>query len=110
MPELGWNVPAAYARHLSTGTPLPPMPDTPEETRQARVDALFEDLARATEGVRYYSLARIACGPDCSVVDRGRPLYRDNNHLSRFGAQTLVGPILGDEFGRDQAWVHDGGA
>ncbi|MFO1209637.1 MAG: acyltransferase family protein [Amaricoccus sp.] len=103
VPEIGWSVPEAIGAQLMHGTPLPPAPTAAEvASRNARVDAVLADLAREP-GVTVVPLAPLFCTPACAVADPdGRPLYVDDDHLSRTGAaEILGGPIYEAAWGAD---------
>ena len=94
VPEIGWDVPQAYADALRWKKPLPPLPNT--ETlvaRYGRTDEVFEDLAAASEIV-YLPVVPHLCRPACRVYEDGKTFYFDNNHLSQYGANSVITPIL----------------
>ncbi|MFO1141849.1 MAG: acyltransferase family protein [Amaricoccus sp.] len=97
VPEIGWSVPDVLGAHLMHGTPLPPAPTAGEvASRNARVDAVLAELAREP-GVAVLPLAPIFCTPGCAVNDaEGRPLYVDDDHLSRTGAAEMLGGPIHD--------------
>jgi peptidoglycan/LPS O-acetylase OafA/YrhL len=94
VPEIGWNVPDELFRHLRWGVPLSAPPTRNEVTRRNdRADLVLTGLAER-QGVRLLQIAPLLCNPVCRVEEDGRPLYSDDDHLSRFGATTLVGPLF----------------
>jgi hypothetical protein len=95
LPEVGWSVPEALARSRTGGAPLPPAPTAAEvERRDARSAAVMAALG-TRPGVRYLPLAAAFCTPACVVEDAaGRPVYVDDDHLSRTGAETYLAPLL----------------
>jgi peptidoglycan/LPS O-acetylase OafA/YrhL len=96
-PELDWSAPLAVAAAQWRGAPIPSGPDLAAvRARNADVDAAFAVLAAADPGVTVASLADRLCAPACALADRGAPLYRDDNHLSRHGAEAVVAPVLID--------------
>ncbi len=96
VPEIGWNVPLNLARAEAWRRPTPPVPTAAEVARRnATVDAVFERL-EASVPFRSVSLAALLCPDTCLVLHQDRPLYLDDNHLSRYGAAHFVGPSLGE--------------
>ena len=95
IPEIGWSVPERVGQSLMHGLP-PPAAPTPAEVggALARADALLRTLA--TEGsIRYLPVAQGFCAMRCDVLDaEARPLYRDEDHLSRTGAVDRLTPLL----------------
>jgi hypothetical protein len=45
-------------------------------------------------GVRFIPVAPLFCPSSCQITKGGRPLYRDSDHLSRFGAVAMITPLL----------------
>jgi hypothetical protein len=60
--------------------------------RAARTEDILMRIAANYDGVRYLRLSDLFCnGGMCSVTDqRGLPLYRDDDHISRQAAGTLL--------------------
>ena len=59
-------------------------------SRDAFENSVFETLAR-TYGARIVWPDRIVCpATRCAILTNGTPLYRDDNHLSVFGAELLA--------------------
>lgn len=96
VPEIGWPVPAVLARRaLAHDTDVahgePRLGDY--LARQRFVMTTFARLRRAN-GVRVLYPHRILCASgSCEVAENGVPLYRDEHHLSVYGARQLV-PLL----------------
>jgi len=96
VPEIGWHVPDTLARHRRFGTPLPPTPEIGEVmVRNNRAHSVMRRLARI-EGVSYILSATRLCDPSCTVFQNGRPLYYDDEHLTRSGAIALLLPVMRD--------------
>ena len=94
VPEIGWDVPRGIADHLRWGQPLPPVPTISRiRHRQKRTDAVLAGLAESTETL-FLPLAYLLCHPVCETVVEGRPLYRDGDHLSRYGAEEVIEPLF----------------
>ena len=96
IPEVGYEVGAAYAIAHRTGRDLNQIiaPSVDEyRLRNQSVRELFARLENRQGLTILYPQEKI-CGPLlCSVVLDGKPLYRDNNHLSIFGSH-FVAPIF----------------
>ncbi len=91
VPEIGWPVPRVLAREEITGKPRRAVPSQVEYLRRQRVVLpLFERLAQADEGISAVYPGRYLCaGEQCAVMENGIPLYRDQHHLSVYGARRL---------------------
>jgi hypothetical protein len=99
VPEVGYHVPEAYRAASLTSRDLNRLvAPTREEyaSRNRRVLAAFAALQR--DGVHVIDVRDRLCGPSrCRIVDRGQPLYFDDNHLSEYGSRyvsTLFDPVL----------------
>ena len=98
VPEVGWNVPQALAMQSHTG-----IQRTIRPTREAFHDRqAFVIETMATLGPAYGATIVLPheslCSEEpCRIESGGRPLYRDDDHLSQFGARaisSLFEPIL----------------
>lgn len=97
VPEAGWNVPLTLARMLAFGGGPPRPLSTPAERIAARdqgTRALFTALAARDDGVVLISPSDLVCDTvlpgRCVQEADGKPLYRDDDHLSRDGAKRLL--------------------
>jgi peptidoglycan/LPS O-acetylase OafA/YrhL len=99
-PEISWNVPRAlyYERHWGIAAPKPPLL-AEVRLRNARVDDLFGNLAER-QRLSIVDLPWHLCRPRCRVEYEGRPLYHDDDHISRFGATRMLSGILKEEIWR----------
>lgn len=90
VPEIGWPVPLVLAREKITGKPRRTVPSRKDYLhRQRIVLPLFARLAQ-NDGVRALYPGKDLCdGPRCTVIKNGIPLYRDQHHLSVYGAKQL---------------------
>jgi hypothetical protein len=90
VPEIGWPVPAVLARErLAKMHVAPPKEDAYLE-RQKFVMATFAQLQR-DDGVVLIYPHQVLCGSgECAVSRNGIPLYRDEHHLSVYGALQLT--------------------
>jgi hypothetical protein len=50
----------------------------------------------ASRSARLLSVADRMCKPECMTAIAGKPLYLDDDHLSRFGAVTFIAPLLAE--------------
>jgi len=98
IPEIGWPVPAILARRAlaeDPGSVAPRLTDYLD--RQKFVLATFAQ-AQSHYGATVLYPHRVLCATGtCKVAMRGTPLYRDEHHLSVFGAQQLV-PMMKNAF------------
>jgi hypothetical protein len=96
VPEVGWPVPEVLARiRLSGNSKHVYVPRKAFEHRQRVTLPLFRELAKQP-GVTARFPQRYMCGPKrCRVAVDGRPLYRDEHHLSVFGAHQLEPMVAG---------------
>ncbi|MGD0192293.1 MAG: acyltransferase family protein [Rhizomicrobium sp.] len=96
VPEVGWPVPAMMARKtLAHDTSNM---DVDVETYMRRQRFVFVTLARMHQiyGVAVVYPHRALCGKKaCAVALNGIPLYRDEHHLSVFGALRLESLLKG---------------
>ncbi|HRQ06324.1 MAG TPA: SGNH hydrolase domain-containing protein, partial [Nitrosomonas halophila] len=96
VPEIGWHVPDALARHRRFGSAMPQPPEIDAVLqRNQRAHRVMRRLARL-EGVSYILPAPWLCNPACPVEAGGRPLYYDDEHLTKNGALSLLLPIMRD--------------
>ena len=98
IPEIGFPVPAVLARRAlaeDAGKVAPPIADYLD--RQSFVLADFAGLQKRY-GVEVLYPHRVLCATGtCEIALRGIPLYRDEHHLSVFGARQLV-PLMAEAF------------
>ncbi len=105
IPEIGYDVPAAYVAASKTGRDLTSLiaPSRREyDERNQPVQSLFEALAKE-RGVQIIRVAERLCGTGvCRVLDpdSGRVLYLDDNHLSVFASRSLS-PAFDELFEQD---------
>lgn len=90
VPEIGFDVPSTLARGLWFGRPLQIGPTREEfETRQLRTFAMLKRAANLP-GVHILWPHEILCSRErCEVQREGRPLYVDDDHLSRAGVAAI---------------------
>ncbi|MCX7512756.1 acyltransferase family protein [Frateuria hangzhouensis] len=92
IPEIDYSVPSAYLIAQMTGRDAnaaisPPIASY--QSRNLKVDPIFARIA-SRGAVEFVDPSSYLCTERCMVVHDGRPLYRDNDHLSEFGATYLV--------------------
>ena len=94
VPEIDWDVPSALARAQIRNLPRPTGPTAADHAlRNREVDAVMQRISE-TGSVRVVSLASFLCPRICMLVHKDHPIYSDDNHLSAYGAATVVGPAL----------------
>jgi peptidoglycan/LPS O-acetylase OafA/YrhL len=91
VPEIGWPVPAVLAREkLADKTRIAPPSEDAYFERQKFVLATFKQLHRS-DGVTIVYPHDVLCrSGTCAVSLNGIPLYRDEHHLSVYGALQLT--------------------
>ncbi|WP_377194751.1 acyltransferase family protein [Ruegeria meonggei] len=96
IPEIGFNVPDALAGSAAFGTRLRVPPSREEfDHRNTRSYAILAAAGREF-GVALARPADILCEEFCRIQLDGRPVYRDDDHLSEFGANWIM-PVLLDQ-------------
>lgn len=94
VPEIGWDVPRMVAAAIRRGVPFPESPTIEDvELRHAEAERILTQIGMM-DHVTYVPLAPLLCEPACEVVVGNRPIYVDGDHLSQFGASTVLGPRL----------------
>ncbi|WP_323845123.1 acyltransferase family protein [Microbulbifer magnicolonia] len=94
IPEIPFSVPLAIVSAEFAGAQLQAAPMREEvEARNRRADAIFDTLVEEFQ-VQRASLVPELCRPRCRIQANGEPLYRDDDHLSTFGAERLVPDLL----------------
>ncbi len=94
VPEPGFNVPysIAMARHNDADEP-PAIPKSKVLSRAGESDKFFED--KITAEFSFISIWEAFCDEtSCDVERDGSPLYYDDDHLSRFGAVSVVAQFI----------------
>jgi peptidoglycan/LPS O-acetylase OafA/YrhL len=98
VPELS-SVPSEIARFIGRGKSIEQLATTKahHRKRQKFVTDTFRDLQKKFK-FEVIDPTNWLCPTDiCRLVEGGRSIYRDNHHLSRFGAQ-LIRPIFNPIF------------
>jgi peptidoglycan/LPS O-acetylase OafA/YrhL len=95
LPEIGRNVPDMVLRY-GAEVPETLIPSYIEmAARQARANAILERVA-ADHNAGLLSPAERLCAERCRVELDGTPLYRDDDHLSAYGARWLIPDLMRD--------------
>ncbi|SIT09331.1 Peptidoglycan/LPS O-acetylase OafA/YrhL, contains acyltransferase and SGNH-hydrolase domains [Roseivivax lentus] len=95
VPEIGYDVPQVYASAALFGADLRPPPGRiATEARNARASAMLAELAAGRPDVVFVPFIAEWCGATCPVADAGGLYYRDDDHLSRRGAEALIADYL----------------
>lgn len=96
VPDMRFDVPGLMARRLMHGRPIEPL-DGPEVAEREERGRFMNDLvARLGQQlpVQMIDPGGVLCDAStCRAQENGQPLYRDDNHLSPFGARH-VAPLL----------------
>ena len=93
VPEIGRNVPVASARQKLMGWTAPASVTRNDfEARSGRTERILMRVASAHEGVRYLPLSDLFCDlTQCQIESaKGRPLYIDDDHISKTTALDLL--------------------
>ncbi|HQR49724.1 MAG TPA: acyltransferase family protein, partial [Steroidobacteraceae bacterium] len=92
VPEVGWNVPSVLARMHRQDRAFSIAPTLEEyRLRQQHVTPVLQRLQAAGK-LRILSPDEVLCqAGHCAIVESGRPLYSDDDHLSLTGAAKLSG-------------------
>ncbi|WP_067104533.1 MULTISPECIES: acyltransferase family protein [Microbulbifer] len=94
IPEIAFSVPMAIVSADFVGAQLQAAPTLEDvRARNQRTNAIFDALVEEF-GVQRESLVPDLCHPRCQIQADGRPLYRDDDHLSTFGSEQLVPELL----------------
>ncbi|MFI2811640.1 acyltransferase family protein [Microbulbifer sp. JSM ZJ756] len=94
VPEVGFSVPLAVINAEFIGTSLEHAPTRKEvERRNRRANHIIDTIA-AELGADQVSPVPELCSSACRIEERGVPLYRDDDHLSAYGARMLVPGLL----------------
>jgi peptidoglycan/LPS O-acetylase OafA/YrhL len=99
VPEIGWAVPATLAHEALTHVPLTPgIPYAQNLARQHTVLAGFAQMKACYPDVSIVNPQDVLCDKQlCHVTLNGRPLYRDEHHLSNYGAMQIE-PLIAKAF------------
>ena len=95
VPEIGWDVPRriAHAINHDQELPRPPSIDSLAE-RHSEANRILADISSTNPNVTFVTISPLLCTPECQVLDGTKPIYTDDDHLSKHGAQEVLGPKL----------------
>ena len=97
VPTYAFDIPVALSAESRRGRPIAGWRKTFEQHRAAQA-VMYDLAARFTAAdctfIDPAVAFRQADSKDLAVADRGRSLYHDDNHLSRWGARRVIGPLL----------------
>jgi hypothetical protein len=94
VPEIGWLVPQTLVTRLRLGLQPPTAPEISDvRLRNREADAILARLAERP-GVDFVPIAPLLCNPRCPVLAGDRAVYRDDNHLTVYGASNILGPKI----------------
>lgn len=94
IPEFGRNVPEMLLTHDIEKSLHGLGPDDKAYmARNKRADAILKKIGDEY-GARLIEPAEILCSKDCRLQVEGESLYRDDDHLSKFGARWLVPKLM----------------
>lgn len=90
IPEVKWLVPEVMSRgvYLERDVDIRPRFDAYRQ-RQAFATETFEAIAQSYPVEMLRPHERLCDNNHCRIAVDGRPLYRDDDHLSHFGAETI---------------------
>ncbi|MHA6325021.1 acyltransferase family protein [Roseivivax sp. CAU 1753] len=105
VPEIGFDVPQAFASATLFGASLRHPPSRAEtQARNARASALLARLAEGREDVTFVPLIETWCAEFCPIADGEEIFYRDDDHLSRIGAERLIAAHLRAPLAQSLSW------
>lgn len=93
VPEMGWDVPRAFARHLAWKIAMPPVPDRSTYATGDRSvgEAILGRVASSDPGsIHTVSIAEALCDPKCAPGRETSTFYIDDDHLSPAGAEHVL--------------------
>lgn len=95
IPEIGWDVPDLVLASGFKGSVDGFAPDLDSyKSRNARANKILERVS--TEfGAKLINPADTLCNSVCQIQLGGVPIYRDDDHLSDFGARWLIPKLMG---------------
>jgi hypothetical protein len=99
IPEVGYNVPATLARLALKGEPLQlfTQPLDAYRARQRPTFDVLDGIGTSEKILRVYPHERLCENNRCIVFADGKPLYRDDDHLSVAGAE-FISPLFDSIF------------
>jgi hypothetical protein len=97
IPEIGRDVPSSYFVARVTGRDANALiaPALADYRRRTAAMATLLTRIAARQAVTFVEPARYLCAEICPVVRSGRPMYRDDDHLSTFGSKFMASAFDG---------------
>jgi len=95
VPEIGWNVPSILARERLFSDAAARVGPTTQEyrERQGAVTRIVDTLS-AKYQFSIFDVSRFLCPANtCLIKKDGHSLYKDDDHISIYGAALLSGPL-----------------
>jgi peptidoglycan/LPS O-acetylase OafA/YrhL len=94
VPEVGFDTPSVLARSIRFNHPLEISPRWTEFlSRQATTLEILRSLGGRFSARLVYPHRQLCNSMKCKVLENGRPIYWDDDHLSGFGASLLI-PVI----------------
>ncbi len=94
VPEIGWIVPQYEGVKAAFGTPTPQRPTLADyQSRNGAVNDMLQQMA-ARGMIDTISSSDLLCEQTCRTMYRGRPLYVDDNHLTKSGSKLVFGDSI----------------
>ena len=99
IPEVGYDVPPTLARMALEGNEPESFtrPFSYYQSRQSNIFSVLDSLGQSDQIIRIYPHKRLCDLQKCIVYADGKPLYKDDDHLSLAGAD-FVAPLFGPVF------------
>ena len=94
VPEVDFNVPNMMVRAVNLDRPLLETPRTAFNTRQEIVLHTLKRLESMPNVSVVYPHEQLCNSERCRLVDDGRPLYKDDDHLTLAGVRLILDPVL----------------
>ena len=90
VPEIGWDIPNDYIRATLFGHNIEFQPKLNSYLkRNEPVSKVFNELPAKLTII--YPHEQMCDGEECLLFENGKPIYRDNNHITRTYAESLSG-------------------
>lgn len=100
-PEFGWRPPLMMA--AATWRRSPPVESLSRDAvqhRNARVSEVFRRIAADIPSARVAPVLDALCVSSCELMVDEKIVYRDGDHMTRRGAETLLAPVVSKELER----------
>lgn len=94
VPEIDYNVPEMLVRSTNLDFPMPTIERVKFEMRQANTLEALKAVSKIKNAQVVYPHEQLCSKSDCKVVINNKPLYVDDDHLSRFGVDVILPEII----------------